>query len=106
MKLPKTDTRYWTDRVFFPKYTRDGETHALKEYGARMRHLGRRETFPLHTANKAAAAATRQPSHAKPRRNTLRPRIDAMAHDARPAILQAPHHVTVCGFLWFLCFNA
>jgi integrase len=57
MKLPKTDSRYWTDRVFFPKYTRDGKTQALKEYAARMSHLGRRETFPLQTANKAAAAA-------------------------------------------------
>lgn len=57
MKLPKTDTRYWADRVFFPKYTKKGESRTLKEYAARMRHLGRRETFPLHTANKATAAA-------------------------------------------------
>ena len=57
MKLPKTDTRYWADRVFFPKYTKNGETRTLKEYAARVRHLGRRETFPLQTANKAAAAA-------------------------------------------------
>jgi integrase len=57
MKLPKTDTRYWTNRVFFPRYTKNGETRTLKEYAARMRYLDRRETFPLHTANKAAAAA-------------------------------------------------
>ena len=56
---------------------------------------------PAHAV--AAAAATRQPSQAKPRRNTLRPRIDAMAPDARPAIPRAPRHVPVCGFL---CLNA
>jgi hypothetical protein len=55
--MAKTDVRYWQKRVFFPEYTRDGDEKGTKEWAVRLQHLGRRETFQLGTANKAAAAA-------------------------------------------------
>jgi integrase len=54
---PKTDARYWQEAVYFPTYTRDGETLTAGEYSARMMHAGRREAFSLGTSNKTAAAA-------------------------------------------------
>ena len=56
-KLAKTDIRYWQERIFFPRYTKDGEKKSTKEWAVRLQHFGRRETFQLATANKAAAAA-------------------------------------------------
>jgi hypothetical protein len=53
--MAKTDVRYWQKRVFFPEYTRDGDEKGTKEWAVRLQHLGRRETFQLGTANKAAA---------------------------------------------------
>jgi hypothetical protein len=53
----KTDMRYGQERVFFPAYTRNGKKFVSSHYAARIQHLSRRETFPLHTANKTAAAA-------------------------------------------------
>jgi len=54
---PKTDARYWQGAVYFPSYTRDGETLMSGEYSARMMHAGKREAFGLGTSNKTAAAA-------------------------------------------------
>lgn len=54
---PKTDARYWQEAVYFPAYTRDGESLTAGEYSARMMHAGRREAFSLGTSNKTAAAA-------------------------------------------------
>ena len=53
----KTDVRYWDKAIFQPTYTRDGETRMVGEWAAKIQHLGRRETFALGGANKAAAAA-------------------------------------------------
>ena len=49
----KTDVRYWAERIF--RRTRSGveDTH----WTAQIQYVGRREQFPLSTANKAAAAA-------------------------------------------------
>ena len=55
--FPKGDVRYWQEKVFFPHYTRAGVNLTTGEYAARIQHSGRREMFPLDTANKAAAAA-------------------------------------------------
>jgi hypothetical protein len=53
----KTDIRYWQRVVFQPKYIRKGVAHQLSEWVVKIQHLGRRETFPLGTPNRAAAAA-------------------------------------------------
>jgi len=54
---PKTDARYWQQAVFLPTYSRKGEIRQTGEYAAKIQHAGRRETFPLGTSNKTAAAA-------------------------------------------------
>src|SRR6266550_4750858 len=53
----KTDIRYWQTAVFRQSYTRNGLAHRASEWAIKIQHVGRRETFPLGTANKAAAAA-------------------------------------------------
>ena len=53
----KTDVRYWLGAIFRQKYTREGVAHHVSEWAIKIQHVGRRETFPLGTANKAAAAA-------------------------------------------------
>jgi integrase len=53
----KTDIRYWQRTVFRQTYTRNGETLMTKDWAMKIAHDGRRETFPLGTPNKAAAAA-------------------------------------------------
>jgi integrase len=53
----KTDVRYWQQAVFRPAYTRLGVRHVLPDWVAKVQYAGRRETFPLETPNKAAAAA-------------------------------------------------
>ncbi len=55
--FPKTDMRHWQGKIFQPSYTRDGETRLVKEWAVKIQYQGRRETFNLHTANKATAAA-------------------------------------------------
>jgi integrase len=59
----KTDIRYWQGAVYQPKYTRNGVAHQASEWAIKIQHLGRRETFPLGTANKAAAAAKAKNIH-------------------------------------------
>ena len=56
-RYPKTDVRYWQDAVFRPTYTRGGQTQMASGWMVKIRHLGRRENFSLHTANRTAAAA-------------------------------------------------
>jgi integrase len=53
----KTDVRYWQRTIFRQTYTRNGETRVTKDWAMKIAHVGRRETFPLGTPNKAAAAA-------------------------------------------------
>ena len=52
----KTDLRYWQGAVFRPTYTRNGMARQASQWAIKIQHLGRRETFSLGTANKAAAA--------------------------------------------------
>jgi integrase len=54
----KTDARYWTDRIFFPTFTKDGERLMARHYSARIAYLKLRHTFPLGTGNKETAAKT------------------------------------------------
>jgi integrase len=49
----KTDVRYWAERVFRRARSGTDDPH----WTAQIQHLGRREQFPLGTANKATAAA-------------------------------------------------
>ena len=53
----KSDIRYWQRAVFRQTYTRNGKTLLTKGWAMKIAHEGRRETFPLGTPNKAAAAA-------------------------------------------------
>jgi integrase len=53
----KYDIRYWHRAVFRQTYTRNGKTLLTKGWAMKIAHEGRRETFPLDTPNKAAAAA-------------------------------------------------
>ena len=55
--LPKTDVRYWQDAIFHPTYTKHGEKREVPEWMVKIQHRGRRESFALDTANRAAAAA-------------------------------------------------
>ena len=59
----KTDQRYWQDAIFKPTYTKDGQRITVEEWAVKVQHLGRRETFPLHTANRTAAAAKAKDIH-------------------------------------------
>jgi len=54
-RYPKSDERYWKERVFKPTYVQNGERHEVKLYTARIQHQGRRETFTLNTANREEA---------------------------------------------------
>jgi integrase len=53
----KSDIRYWQQSIFRQTYTRNGQTLVTKDWAMKIAHEGRRETFPLGTPNKAAAAA-------------------------------------------------
>src|SRR6266853_2581013 len=53
----KTAVRYWQRTVFRQTYTRNGQTLATKNWAMKIAHTGKRETFPLGTPNKTAAAA-------------------------------------------------
>jgi integrase len=53
----KTDIRHWLGAVFRQRYTRNGVAHHVSEWAIKIQHMGHRETFPLGTANKTAAAA-------------------------------------------------
>src|SRR4030088_3210665 len=53
----KSDIRYWQRVIFRQSYTRNGGTFLTKDWAMKIAHDGRRETFPLGTPNKAAAAA-------------------------------------------------
>lgn len=55
--LPKTDVRYWQGVLFHSSYTRGGHAHQVADWAVKIQHQGRRETFSLGTANKAAAAS-------------------------------------------------
>ncbi|MEO7168577.1 MAG: hypothetical protein ABI016_16290, partial [Chthoniobacterales bacterium] len=56
-RFAKTDVRHWQKVIFQPVYTRNGVRHMVPHWSAKIQHAGRRETFPLGTPNKAAAAA-------------------------------------------------
>ena len=53
----KSDIRYWQRAIFRQTYRRDGQTLVTRNWAMKIAHEGRRETFPLGTANNAAAAA-------------------------------------------------
>jgi integrase len=52
----KTDVRYWREAVFQPSYTRNGSRRKLDQYAVKLQFAGRREAFPLATANREIAA--------------------------------------------------
>lgn len=47
---------YWYRRLFKNTFTRDGQRTALKGWSVKIQHQGRRQTFSLTAANRAAAA--------------------------------------------------
>jgi hypothetical protein len=47
--IPKTDVRYWRERVTFP-------TPSSRTYAVQIQFAGRRSWIPFHTANKKQAA--------------------------------------------------
>lgn len=53
----KSDIRYWQRAIFRQTYRRAGQTLVTRNWAMKIAHEGRRETFPLGTPNKAAAAA-------------------------------------------------
>ena len=53
----KSDVRYWQDAIFQPSYTWKGTRRSVGHWAVKVQSRGRRETIPLLTANKAAAAA-------------------------------------------------
>jgi integrase len=65
----KTDIRYWQTAVFRQKYGRNGVAHQTSEWAIKIQHAGRREAFPLETANRAAAGAKARNIYLSPRAN-------------------------------------
>jgi integrase len=59
----KTDVRYWREAVFQPSYTRNGVRCKLDQYAVKLQFAGRRETFPLGTANRENAAQKAREIH-------------------------------------------
>ncbi|MBA2622672.1 MAG: hypothetical protein H0U88_03500, partial [Chthoniobacterales bacterium] len=57
MNRSKTDVKYWQRTVFRPVYVSDGKRQHVSDWSVKIQHAGRRETFPLGTPNKTAAAA-------------------------------------------------
>jgi integrase len=53
----KSDVRYWQQAIFQPSYTWKGTKRNVGHWAVKVQHGGRRETVPLLTANKGAAAA-------------------------------------------------
>lgn len=51
----KTNAKYWEQKVFKPKYVKNGERKEAKHYAARIGYQHDRHTFPLGTGNKEAA---------------------------------------------------
>src|SRR5262245_3534276 len=56
LRRPKSDVRYWQQAIFQPSYTWHGIKRKVGHWAVKIQHGGRRETIPLGTANKAAAA--------------------------------------------------
>jgi Phage integrase family. len=52
----KSDVRYWQDAIFQPSYTWHGAKRNVGHWAVKVQYGGRRETIPLGTANKTAAA--------------------------------------------------
>jgi hypothetical protein len=52
----KSNLEYWQGVVYQPGYRRNGKVKRSGFYVVRLAHQGHRTTFPLYTANKAAAA--------------------------------------------------
>jgi len=55
-RLSPTHLDHWKGRVFQPTYYRNGKVHATADYSCKIQFAGRRESFPLRTANKDQAA--------------------------------------------------
>jgi hypothetical protein len=53
----KSDIRYWQQSIFRQTYTRNRQTLVTKDWAMKIAYKSRRETFPLATPNRAAAAA-------------------------------------------------
>jgi integrase len=53
----KSDVRYWESAIFRPSYTAKGTKRQVGHWAVKVQYGGRRETIPLGTANKTAAAA-------------------------------------------------
>jgi len=56
-RFGKADVRYWEAKLFHDAYTRDGARVSSPNWSVRIQHAGRRDSFPLGTPNKSAAAA-------------------------------------------------
>ena len=56
-RFGKADVRYWEGKLFHDAYTRDGNRICSPDWSVRIQHGGQRDSFPLGTANKTAAAA-------------------------------------------------
>ena len=62
-RFPKSDIRHWQRAVFQRPYKYKNRTRHVGHYSVKMMFQGRREEFPLRTANKAAAAAEAKKIH-------------------------------------------
>lgn len=56
-KYAKSDSRYWTPRLFRSSYTRDGIALEVADYCIKIAYGGRRETINLRTPNQATASS-------------------------------------------------
>lgn len=56
VRRSKSDVRYWQDAVFCPTYTWHGVKRFCGHWAVKVQYGGRRETIPLGTLNKTAAA--------------------------------------------------
>jgi integrase len=56
-RFPKTDARYWKDRLFRNSYTKGNERGETVTWCVKIGHLKHRETFNMQTSNAAAASS-------------------------------------------------
>lgn len=98
-KRGKTHSDAWLRKVFRPKYRVGGELRETAEYSVKIQFLGRRESFPLNTANRAEAARK-----AKQIRENLGANgwDDTLRRFKPQAVYVAPVFVTVGDYLSYL----
>ena len=90
LKFSKTDGRYWAQRVFKNTYFEKGTRHEASDYSIKIQHKGRRETFPLHTANKSRAGEKARDIYISLLANGWEASLDQFKPSSRSKVVVSP----------------